>query len=189
MGTIRSFIAVPIHGMSDIATIAREMGSIRGIKGVRPENIHLTLKFLGDVEEDSEMPRIRGLLREVAIRHAPLVVEIGKTGAFPKTGRMRVAWIGIDSTALEELARDVIATLPLKQGEKPQSFNPHLTIGRVKFSEGINDARKLLDRYRDHHFGTMNVHEFHLMKSTLTPQGPIYEILECFALIQPPKSE
>lgn len=185
MGMIRSFVAVPVRGLTDIDTIVQEIGKISGIKGVRSENIHLTLKFLGNIDEELDVKPIKDILQKVAGHHASFRVLFKGTGAFPKPAKMRVAWIGIDSPELEELAKDVIDSLPANAGEKLQSFRAHLTIGRVKFSDGIDRARRVLERYRDHDFGSINVNEFLLIKSTLTPQGPIYEILERFPLTTP----
>ena len=182
MGMIRSFVAVPVKGLSEIEHLAEALGRIRGIKGVRTENIHLTLRFLGNIDEEQEVQRICERLQEVADRHGAIEVRFRGTGAFPNPSRMKVAWIGIDSPELVLLARDVMAALPVKKGERSQSFKAHLTIGRVKFADGIHTARKTLERYQDHDFGSLEVHEFHLMKSTLTPQGPIYDRLASFPL-------
>lgn len=182
MGMVRSFVAVPVKCLSEIEHLAEELGRIRGIKGVRTENIHLTLKFLGNIDEEREVPCICERLREVAGRHGTFEVRFQGIGAFPNPSRMKVAWIGIDSPELMLLARDVMAALPDREGERPQSFKAHLTIGRVKFADGIPQARRILEQYQEHDFGSLEVHEFLLMKSTLTPQGPIYDRLESFPL-------
>ncbi len=181
MGMIRSFVAVPVLEMPEIEHFAREMGKIRGIRGVRAENIHLTLKFLGDIDEERDVPEIIDLLTQVTRRHSPLEVRFSGVGAFPNMNNMRVAWIGMESPELSALAEDIITTLPKKQDEKPQSFRAHLTIGRIKFHEGAKNGRQLLERYLDHEFGSLNVEGFHLMQSTLTPQGPIYNVLKDFS--------
>ena len=182
MGMIRSFVAVPIKGLSEIERLANDVGNIRGIKGVRTENIHLTLKFLGNIDEEEDVPRICEVLRKVAEQHTQLKVTFKGTGTFPNPNRMKVAWIGIESPELVKLASDVIAAFPLREGDRSQSFKPHLTIGRVKFADGIPAARKILEQHQDHDFGSLAVEEFLLMKSTLTPQGPIYDILSRFPL-------
>jgi len=128
------------------------------------------------------VPKIISHLREVAARHPPFEIGFKGTGAFPNLNRMRVAWIGIKSEELKTLAEDVIRTLPSDKEEKPQRFRAHLTIGRIKFAEGAKKGRPLLEKYEDHDFGKLHVGSFELMKSTLTPQGPIYEVLEAFPL-------
>jgi len=182
MGIIRSFVSVKVKGLPDVEKLAMEMGRIRGIKGVRPENIHLTLKFLGNIDEEHDLPAISSLLTKVSRRHEPFEIRFTGTGAFPNLNRIRVAWIGIECDSLEKLADDVLRTLPKGNNEKTQRFKPHLTIGRVKFAEGARKGRELLEKYVGRDFGTLRVETFELMKSTLTPQGPIYDVLERYWL-------
>jgi RNA 2',3'-cyclic 3'-phosphodiesterase len=185
MGTIRSFIAIPVKGLPKIDRILDEIGRIRGIKGISPENVHLTLKFLGDIDVDHEVPEISEILTEIAGRHDPFSLLFHNTGAFPTIPSMRVAWIGIQSPEIISLAKDVIQSLPPRPGEKKQSFRGHLTIGRVKFQGEIDRARRLLEQNTEQEFGTLNVEEFHLIKSDLTPHGPIYHVIERFSLGAP----
>ncbi|MCK4613365.1 MAG: RNA 2',3'-cyclic phosphodiesterase [Thermoplasmata archaeon] len=184
MGRIRGFVAIPVKGLLEIEELAREIGTIRGIKGVRAENIHLTLKFLGGVDEEEEIPEIIRSLEEVAQRHHAFSISFQGTGAFPNLQRMRVAWIGIKGEELGKLAKDVLRALPIKEGERPQKFGPHLTIGRVKFREGIKKAQRVLERYRYKDFGTLKVRGIELMQSTLTPGGPIYSVIRHFPLAE-----
>jgi 2'-5' RNA ligase len=121
-------------------------------------------------------------LRTVAEGRPPFRVTFTGTGAFPNLGKMRVVWIGIDSPGLIDLASTVLEVLPPGEGEKAQPFRPHLTIGRVKFPEGIRQCRDVIERFQDHAFGSLEATEFHLMQSTLTPQGPIYNVIETFSL-------
>lgn len=185
MGIVRSFIAIPVRGLSSVESLARDLGRIRGVKGVRTENIHITLKFLGNIEEESDLPIICDGLREVSENHQPFSINFKGTGAFPNIPRMRVAWIGLESDKLEFLASNVQSKvheiLPTSDDGRQQRFKSHLTIGRIKFNDAIRESGRLLERFTDHEFGELPVDGFNLMKSVLTPQGPIYSVIERFS--------
>ena len=203
-GTVRSFISIPVHGLPGIERCAREMGLIRGVTGVRPENLHMTLKFLGDMDRERNIPDVIRRLGEVAGHHGPFTLPFGGTGHFPEQGRIRVVYIAAESDELVSLARDVIMSLGDQPGggdwnrgrnrdrnrscnlssnrDRNETFIPHLTIGRVKRPEGDAGVRRIIDRYSGHDFGSIRVDALYLMASTLTPQGPIHDVLRAIPL-------
>lgn len=158
------------------------------VRWVAEENIHLTVKFLGEVDEG----RVAGIgerLREVCTGHAPFGLTIEGTGAFPGTKNPRTLWVGVaGSEALANLARDIeqaMASLGFEKEER--TFSPHLTIGRVRPGRvterrGLDSIVKELATFKDKVFGTIQVEEILLMKSQLRPGGAEYSVVAGFQL-------
>lgn len=136
------------------------------VRWVRPETMHLTLRFLGEIDPPS-VSRLGEALAAVAAARAPLPLRIEGAGLFPT-----VVWVGCRgdlaplAAAVEALARD--AGLP--PDAKP--FVPHVTIGRVK---SLRNADRLRAALPAGTFGSFVAGEIVLVRSTLTPDGPIYE--------------
>ena len=113
---------------------ARELPVAGQVRWARPENVHLTLKFLGDVPEEDVAP-VTEALEPVRSRHEPFEAELSGFGAFPSTRRARILWAGIGegSEPLRDLARDVEASLePLGFEREDRAYVPHLTLGRAR---------------------------------------------------------
>ena len=177
-GTIRSFFAFDIEDnrivrrMSDVQGMLANTGA--DLKLVTPQNIHLTVRFLGDIHP----PMIDAIYEEMKqLSFSPFTIEIRGLGAFPKPNYPRVVWAGIKKGA-NELA-DVFEQLEPRLrglGFKPDNkgFSPHLTIARVR--TGRNKARlaELIRELEDYEFGTVKAECLMLKKSDLTPRGPIY---------------
>ena len=177
-GTIRSFFAFDIEDnrivrrMSDVHGMLANTGA--DLKLVTPQNIHLTVRFLGDIHP----PMVDAIYEEMKqLSFSPFTIEIRGLGAFPKPNYPRVVWAGIKKGA-NELA-DVFEQLEPRLrglGFKPDNkgFSPHLTIARVR--TGRNKARlaELIRELEDYEFGTVKAECLMLKKSDLTPRGPIY---------------
>jgi len=148
------------------------------VKLVERENLHITLKFIGEVP-DGQVGQIRGALRNVKM--APFELDIGGLGTFPGGDRINVVWVDCKGS-LAELAANVEAALkPL--GFKPDErvFSSHLTVARVKQQPTV-----LLDaitELKDVKIGRQTVDRFVLKRSTLTPTGPTYEDVEVYTLV------
>ncbi|MHB9130494.1 MAG: RNA 2',3'-cyclic phosphodiesterase [Armatimonadota bacterium] len=179
MPEIRSFIAVEVDP-AIIRRLAEVQAHLRGagadVSWSRPEGMHLTLKFLGNVAEE-RIPAIGDALAEVAEHHTPFTVTVAGSGGFPTARRPRVVWAGISdgTTELTALAVDVettLATLGFPPEERP--FRPHLTLGRVKSPGGADKLAALLAEHADDQFGAMQVTEIILMRSELSPKGARY---------------
>ena len=182
MTQIRCFVAVPVT-IPGLRELVERMNRVRGMKGVALENLHITLKFLGDVEVEKDLTDIMERLRAVAERHTSFYIRFRGTGAFPNMKRLRVAWVGIESEGLLSLGDDVVSSLPYRLEENSgREFNPHLTIGRLKHPSARLEARNLLEKYKNTDFGEMKASAFYLMKSTLSPSGPFYSKIESFPL-------
>ena len=144
------------------------------LKLVEPENLHITLHFLGNIPEDS-IDTLREIITNCCSDTTPFTVHLKGVGAFPSIKYPRVIWIGItDSNNIKQIV-DCLRTELSKHGfrkeEKP--FHAHVTIARVK--RYSSQLKKQLQNLKEHTFGEINVAHIKLKKSTLTPRGPIYE--------------
>lgn len=155
----------------------------RAVRWVPAENLHLTLKFLGEVEE-GKVDEIRHLLPAVCRKYPSFGIALRGAGVFPNLHRPRVVWIGIDAPgALADLAGEIDETLAGLGFEREQrAFTPHLTIGRVRDGSGVQPAMKALHTFRETLFGSIMVKEIHFMRSTLKPSGAVYTELAGFPL-------
>lgn len=179
---MRAFIAV------DINDAARErLAALQGVlrrsaprlKWVDPNQIHLTLRFLGDVAE-SQLEAIRAELARIAGMAAPFEIHIHKTGVFPPTGPPRVVWVGVKeaSGALLRLHGELDAGLfPLGFPPEDRPFRPHLTLARCKDRQAARGLWRTLNEHRGFDAGTTMVEQIVLYQSTLTRRGPIYEAI------------
>jgi 2'-5' RNA ligase len=181
MADIRSFICieVPEEILFRLKTLQKRLkGLSDGVRWVRPEGIHLTLKFLGDVDEGRLADVARGI--ETATRNIqPFEILLGGYGAFPNFRRPRVFWLGIqeDTGVLIRLQRRIEQELE-KEGFSPEKrrFTPHLTLGRVKFNENIAKVSQLLSE-EDTGADRFRVSEVKLKRSDLLPSGAVYTTL------------
>jgi 2'-5' RNA ligase len=175
---MRSFIAIDIPADIKLAihdVIRTISGDARGIRWVSTANIHLTLKFLGDVR-DNLIPQIEKRLKLIGKRYQPFSIGIRGAGAFPNFKNPDVLWLGIEaSDQLEALFREIDAALAEIGFERDsRKFSPHLTIGRVKDRRDVTPVVRELSTYKDTFFGTIEVCEILLMKSVLKPSGAEY---------------
>ena len=178
---VRAFLSIDIENQAllpQISEIQRKLNTnLAKMKLVEIENIHFTLRFLGDTSL-TKLDEIESCLKKIEIE--PFEIMVYGVGAFPTKRKPRVIWIGVAQNA------DRICKLKLEidshlenlgyQSEK-KKFTPHATIARVRY---IKDAGKLtsnLDDLANQPIGTMSVSKFNMKKSTLTPSGPIYETL------------
>ncbi len=176
---IRSFLAIelPATIQTKIGEIERELESISAdVRWVRPEKIHLTLKFFGNIEEskiDSIVAAIKGPMGTAQ----PFQLSVRGTGTFPNLKKPRVIWIGLveGNGVLIPLQKEMDASLE-KIGFQPEGrpFRPHLTLGRVKSNRGKEELMRRVEKYREEEIGNFQVEKVILFKSDLTPAGPIY---------------
>jgi 2'-5' RNA ligase len=133
---VRTFVAVfpPPEVRSALAGAARELPVVGEVRWVRPENVHLTLKFLGEVPED-DLDRVAEALEPLRLRHGPFEARLSSFGGFPSARRARIVWAGIGegSEPLRALVRDVEASLePLGFEREERAYVPHMTLGRAR---------------------------------------------------------
>lgn len=182
MSLLRAFIAIDIPPeikqaiSSQTASLRKESG--RAARWVDAENIHLTLKFLGDVSS-ANLELLAQALQAECAQTAPFTVSLEGLGCFPNPRRPRTLWIGlVVPPGLTRLQRQVEAsTARLGYAADDKPFSPHLTIGRVREQAApaeLQALRSLLEQTTVASLGTFNVNEVHLYKSDLKPQGPTY---------------
>ncbi len=180
MNLLRVFIAVDIVDeriKKTIENIQKEL--LKGgvdIKPVELENLHITLRFIGEVSQ-AAVSEIMSRLR--SITYGKFRIKVKGLGAFPSTSNPRVIWAGIaeGSKELAEL-HEIVEKLVGKYGVRDdREFTPHLTIARVRSQRNKQYIVSLIEKYRDLDFGEQEVDCIKLKKSTLTPRGPIYNDL------------
>jgi 2'-5' RNA ligase len=187
---IRAFIAVDIPDDIREAVAGAQARLKRARAGVKVswtkiENAHITLQFLGYVEEPV-VPSISAALDAVAAGHAPFDLPVAGAGAFPNEHRPRVLWVGCEDAAgrLKALATGVQQAMePLGFRPEHREFSAHLTLGRAKFPKLDVALTRALESIKDGAFGTVRVEAIHLFESQLHPQGSIYSKLSSHRLV------
>ncbi len=178
--TIRTFIAVEIGPMDELVKYEDDITSTGAeVKLVEPENIHITLKFLGDTPEKM-VNDILEIIRESCSGIKPFKLEFQDVGAFPNTNYIKILWVGMkDHEPLEGLAKDLNSKL-IKLGfpAEKRGFKPHITLGRVKSRKNKQALKELVIKNKDRNFGVLNVGSVCLKKSVLSPSGPTYSTLD-----------
>jgi 2'-5' RNA ligase len=186
MSVIRAFIAVDLPDdvqdcLDTVSTQLKEQMGPVPVRWVPPENIHLTLKFLGDVSL-ANIDVLTELLELEAATLKPLVISIGSVGAYPKVRNPRVVWVGIEAPQeLFALQRSIDSQLN-RIGYSPENkpFSPHLTLGRVSRNATPQDVRKIGDVLASQKIGFLGVariRAIHLYRSDLKPSGAVYSKL------------
>lgn len=183
---MRCFVAVdfPLDVKRAINDFILKIGDLSGdVKWVPSENMHLTLKFLGEVKDEA-VGNVKQGLSSVCAGHKPFSIYIKGAGAFPNFKSPNVLWVGIGaSPELAGLFRDIDDTAAgLGFVRETRRFSPHLTIARVKDKRSIGPMMKGLSEFREMSFGSAEVKEFLLMKSVLKPSGAEYSRVEAFVL-------
>jgi len=184
---MRTFLAIDItpeirERLS--AFMERSRASLAGARWVRPEGMHITLKFLGEIQTDQKEQIERAL---PGVKSQPFQIAIRGLGFFPNARSPRVFWAGIEAgDALSRLADAIDETLaPLGFEKEKQAYKPHLTLARfnpdTKSSSLAASAKSQLGGTPPE-FGTMTANELFLYQSKLSPLGPTYTKLTRFAL-------
>lgn len=175
---LRCFIAVALPGplKNAVGEVIRKLGeSGADIKWVPDENLHLTLKFLGETGE-GRLEEIKGALHKKLSPYAPFYIKIGGVGYFPGGKNPRVIWVGIEEPgSLADIYTD-IENVMVKFGypREGRPFSPHLTIGRVRSPKRVAEVIKRLEEFRTVAFDEFVVKGVSLMKSELKPGGAEY---------------
>lgn len=183
---IRAFLAVDPSQevLNEIIRIQERLKkSIQGdVRWVRPEGIHLTLKFFGNIS-DTDVANISAVVKNNVVIVKPFTVNVKKVGSFPDVNRPRVLWLGVDGDVdpLIRLQKEIDRGLQeygFKKEDRP--FRPHLTLARVKDPRGLIGLAKILEKSEEYVAGHFDVGGLILFKSDLTPQGAIYTKLDFF---------
>jgi 2'-5' RNA ligase len=173
MKTVRAFIALPLSGpvFERICQLRRRLvEALPDVRWMRPETLHLTLAFLGDIPEES-LERIAGSMLSIGDVFAPVDITVDGIGAFPSLTRPRVVWLGVDGgetlSDLNAAVTTALRALDLPCDDRP--FRPHLTLGRVR--RPATDMGRTLRALGAARCGTLQCGRLVLFESRLGPGG------------------
>lgn len=183
MSRTRTFIAIDLgEGLrARLASLQETLArSAAEVKWVEEENLHVTLLFLGEVDERDLVAVCRAVAAGAATQ-APFPLTVEKVSCFGSPRRPRTLWAGVGAGTQEVVALHAALEPPLQElgcyRREERAYTPHITLGRVK-SDRPNDAlAAALARKADWVGGETVVREVHVMGSELTPQGPVYTVL------------
>lgn len=183
MSVIRAFIAIELpqeiqERLNQIINRLKEQMGDVPVRWVDPENIHLTLKFLGDVSV-TNIQVLQELLYAEVNSYKPMVISVGGLGAFPKLRSPRVIWVGVESPPeMVSIQRGIDAqTARIGYPSDSRPFSPHLTLGRVSRNASPPEVRVIGDVLNSQKIGFLGVARvmgIHLYRSDLKPSGAEY---------------
>lgn len=183
--TTRTFLAVPLpdDAVSAIGRLRSKLEpEIPGIKWVAPDHYHLTLAFLGDVQ-NTDLETIGRATEDVTVGFDPLELRVEGLGAFPSSMRLQTLWVGLTGPGIAglEALREAVAEATTRAGYPPDGrFTPHVTLARFRSRPGRGRAAKapdvtgVLEREAGWSGGSFEVREVVLFRSILRPEGPQY---------------
>lgn len=173
---MRAFLAVEIsdEAREELIRIQKEFAPLIKAKFVEPENLHLTLKFFGEIDEEDVKEIVKGLRK---VRFGKFPIKLGNVGFYPNLNHARVFCIKLESDKINELYKLVEKSVEIKD----DGFDCHVTLARIK---EIKNKHEFTEKVKDFKIKPISFEakEFILEKSTLTEKGPIYEDVEKFEL-------
>ncbi len=185
---MRAFVAieVPEEARATVEALIERLRVVgRGVTWVRMDHMHLTLRFLGEIDHAACAQFAADLAARLQGRGA-IELRVTGVGAFPSLRRPSVLWVGAkEETGLLDVIQREAELAAQAAGIAPESkrFHPHLTLGRVKDPEAGRRAGALLEAEPPFDAGAFCVEQVVLFESTLTPRGPIYRRVQEFSLI------
>jgi 2'-5' RNA ligase len=178
---VRSFVSIDLEDQQVLSRIGSILSSLKALGGdlkpVGEENIHLTLKFLGDVST-LRLADVKSSLQQLAC--PSFTAEIKGAGAFPNLKHMNVIWVGVNEgwTQVEQIYEQVeklLSGVGFRRENRP--FSPHITIARVRSGRKRDETANFLQHLSDESFGTVTVNKVRLKQSILSSAGPKYSTL------------
>ncbi|MBN2393692.1 MAG: RNA 2',3'-cyclic phosphodiesterase [Anaerolineae bacterium] len=190
--TLRTFIAIPLSPqvvvkLGDVQRALRRKCSEQAVSWVKPENIHLTLFFLGDILPERQAP-VEAALSVVARNVRPFTFSVKGAGAFPNLNRPRVIWVGLEEpTGQLALLHRAVNEAMANVGFQPEDrrFSPHLTLGRIRRRVSRENAQAVGEALRQvevGHLGDVTVEELIFFRSVLKSSGAEYTPLGRFTI-------
>ncbi|MBN1105341.1 MAG: RNA 2',3'-cyclic phosphodiesterase [Deltaproteobacteria bacterium] len=185
---IRSFLAFEQPAeirdiLTEVSTVLRK--SRLDARWVKPENMHLTIHFLGNIPTES-VHAMEEPIRKLCLTTAPFHISLRGMGCFPNSRNPRVLWIGLEGDLdrmgrLRDSLQDQMQAFGVKEEKRP--FKPHLTLGRFRgASRAHRELEDILTQYRDLTGPVSTLRELILFKSDLKPGGAVYSKLKSWAL-------
>lgn len=182
--SIRAFIAVEIEDKDTLINIIKIRDALVNlgldIKPVEDENLHITMRFLGEISSHT-IEEIKKILSSIPLIIKSFSITVKGIGAFPSISRPRVIWVGVVEgadklTLIRNYIDREITRAKLNEVHRDQhDFSPHITLARIKSFKNIEKFKEFYNGYQDYFFGTSPVSLIKLKQSILTPQGPIYK--------------
>ncbi len=177
--SIRTFLALPLDEgiVEHLVEVQRSLSSAGArVRWVDGENLHLTIKFLGDVT-DRQLPDVCRVAEDVARQAEPFEFSISRIISVPSAGAMKMVWVGIDEPTgrlekLYQLLEESYADIGFPKENR--LFRPHLTLGRVKGGKNVRELRAAVDEIAETDFGPQSAEKMIVFSSELTPDGPVY---------------
>lgn len=182
----RLFVAVKIHPdnrFEELYAGLRKQLVLEKIKWVEPQNLHLTLKFLGKTPSE-DFSKIHAVLQEVATRHSAFEFTLQQSGIFGSRYDPRVIWVGTNGNRkLTVLGEDILNSFEDEGFERDRgNFIPHLTLGRIKHLTNKKYFQEVITQYHETFFQKQEVQQFYLFESILNPSGPVYKVVKSYNL-------
>jgi len=179
---MRCFLAIelPREVLQRLVALQEELQSVRReVRWTRPEHIHLTLKFFGEVA-DGDLPEVHNVARAIAARVEPIDLEVRGAGCFPPGGPVRIVWAGVvgpPPVLVEcwQACEHGFAELGFKPEQR--DYRPHLTIGRVRNARASQQIRSAVDQQDSFSGGQFVAEGLTLFQSVLSRSGPTYTAL------------
>ncbi len=188
---MRLFVALELNSkvIANLTELVRRLSTISPVHWVHPQNMHVTLKYVGEWDENRLEQMLRAL-DEVKIK-VPVSVPLAGLGFIPAGPNPRIFWVGAENTPpLRQLASAVDATLsPLGIAPEVRPLEPHLTLGRMKESQDLTEMHEAIEELPSRDFGTITPDRFVLFESTLTPNGAIYRKVQEFSFLSGPVAD
>ncbi len=180
MERVRAFLALDISEevRREIWEFEKEIDSVGAdIKLVEIENLHVTIKFLGEIDAEV-LEKVYGVMRR--LKEEKFVMKVEGVGVFPNWRMVRVVWVGIGegSERVTKIQRELDSGLAELGFGRERDFVPHITVGRVRSPRNRDRLLQVLEKYRGHKFGSCVAERLVLKMSQLTPKGPIYSDLK-----------
>ncbi len=179
----RIFLGIPVSEeiKEKVKEIQEELEKVEGgFKIVKPENLHLTLKFMGEVKEE-KVEKIKEILKKIDLGER-FKVKVREVGAFPKENYVRVIWFGLEKTEKVFELHKIIDFGLSKMFGVERDFLAHVTLSRVKFVKDKEGLKKFLEKFKEVELGEMIVEKVVLYESELGKEGPKYKVLEEYSL-------
>ena len=175
----RTFLALDLDEAvrRQLVAVQRELGVAgANVKWTRPSQLHVTMKFLGDVTDD-DLPQVCAGAAEACAAVQPFDFSVEGVVCMPTRGHLRMVWVGIcDPTAsmakLQCRLEDIVAAMGFRREHR--RFQPHLTLGRVKGGRGVTELRQAVAIMSDRSFCSQSASELVIYASQLRPEGPVY---------------
>ncbi|MCM8766492.1 MAG: RNA 2',3'-cyclic phosphodiesterase [Candidatus Omnitrophica bacterium] len=183
---MRTFIGIdlPENIKENLKQVIERLKKIKEAKPVKTENLHITLKFLGEVEE-KDIDKIKEKLEKSTLDFKSFEVEVKGIGVFPSEKKTRVLWVGVqDEGFLKKLNEKIEQAMNQFGFEKEKDFVSHITVARFKSIPNLNFIKEISEKYNNFLFGKFRVISFQLFESRLMPEGPIYKIVAQFQFRQ-----